>query len=114
MTRVTGPALSLDASGTLGGVMTFSKWKGQNYVRLRVDPYNPKSPYQTGVRDTMTFAQFYFKSSEYVTDEQKTWWNTYAEGTGKSGANRFTAAFMAANYDSATGTYIYSNVPNPA
>lgn len=43
MAKVTGPLMSLDASGTVGKTATFSKWKGQNYVRLRVTPKNPKS-----------------------------------------------------------------------
>lgn len=43
MAKVTGPLMSLDASGTVGKTATFSKWKGQNYVRLRVTPRNPQS-----------------------------------------------------------------------
>jgi hypothetical protein len=43
MAKVTGPLMSLDASGTVGKTATFSKWKGQNYVRLRVTPLNPQS-----------------------------------------------------------------------
>lgn len=42
--------MSLDASGTLGQAITFSKWKGRNYVRERVIPSNPKSEAQTGRR----------------------------------------------------------------
>ncbi len=43
MAKVTGPLMSLDASGTVGGTATFSKWKGRNYVRLRVTPMNPQT-----------------------------------------------------------------------
>ena len=43
MVKLGGPALSLDASGTVGGILTFSKWKGRPYVRTRVIPSNPKS-----------------------------------------------------------------------
>ncbi len=43
MAKVTGPLMSLDASGTVGNTATFSKWKGRNYVRLRVTPMNPKT-----------------------------------------------------------------------
>lgn len=52
MAKVTGPLLSMDASGTVAGTAVFSKWKGRNYVRTRVIPHNPKSAAQTGVRTT--------------------------------------------------------------
>lgn len=35
--------MSLDASGTVGKTATFSKWKGRNYVRLRVIPFNGRT-----------------------------------------------------------------------
>lgn len=50
MVKVFGPMMSLDASGTLGKAITFSKWKGRNYVRERVIPANPKSGAQVGRR----------------------------------------------------------------
>ena len=43
MAKVTGPLMSLDASGTVGNTAVFSKWKGRNYVRLRVIPKNMRS-----------------------------------------------------------------------
>lgn len=55
MVRVYGPAMSLDASGTLANTITFSKWKGRNYVRERVIPSNPKSGGQVGRRAMMKF-----------------------------------------------------------
>lgn len=42
--------MSLDASGTVGGTTVFSKWKGRNYVRLRVTPKNLQSNDQAKVR----------------------------------------------------------------
>lgn len=50
MAKVTGPLMSLDASGTVGNTTTFSKWKGRNYVRLRVTPQNPKTDAQAQSR----------------------------------------------------------------
>lgn len=50
MAKVTGPLMSLDASGTVGKTATFSKWKGRNYVRLRVIPRNPMSNDQAEAR----------------------------------------------------------------
>lgn len=60
MVKVYGPMMSLDASGTLGKAVTFSKWKGRNYVRERVIPSNPKSGGQVGRR-----AMFKFLTQEW-------------------------------------------------
>lgn len=48
--KVTGPMMSLDASGTFAGLLTASKWKGRNYMRQRVDPSNPSTSGQITVR----------------------------------------------------------------
>lgn len=55
MAIVTGPLMSIDASGTLAETLTYAKWKGRNYVRQRVIPMNPKSALQTGVRSMMSW-----------------------------------------------------------
>ena len=113
MARLTGPLLSLDASGSIWGTIVYSKWKGLNYARLSVTPYNPKSDYQTGIRDTVKWGVLYFTKGAYVLPPAKTWWNTYAEGTNMSGINRFMMFFVAANYDSGTGTFIFTGIPSP-
>lgn len=46
MAKVTGPLMSMDASGKLGDAIVFAKWKGQNYVRQFVIPANPQSASQ--------------------------------------------------------------------
>lgn len=55
MVKVNGPMFSLDASGTLGDAITFSKWKGRPYVRERVIPSNPKTGAQVGRRAMFAF-----------------------------------------------------------
>ncbi len=55
MVRLTAPAMSMDASGTLGGTLVFSKWKGRNYARERVIPANPRSGGQVGVRSMFKY-----------------------------------------------------------
>jgi len=55
MVKVQAPALSLEASGSLGGALVFSKWKGRPYVRILVKPANPKSGGQVGVRSMFSF-----------------------------------------------------------
>lgn len=113
MPRLTGPLFSLDARQTLGSTIVYSAWKGLNYARMRVVPYNPKSDYQSGIRNTLTKGVFYWQGSDYVSDDDKTWWNTYAEGTNMSGFNRFMKFFVASNYDGDSGTYIYDSIPSP-
>lgn len=55
MVKVYGPMMSMGASGTLAKTITFSKWKGRNYVRERVIPSNPKSVGQVGRRVMFAF-----------------------------------------------------------
>lgn len=55
MARTTGPLLSFDASGSIGGAITFSKWKGRNYVRQLVIPSNPQTAAQTTNRSMFKF-----------------------------------------------------------
>ena len=53
MPRLTGPFMSLSASGTLGKTLTASIWKGQPYMRLRVIPINRNSVGQKAVRSIL-------------------------------------------------------------
>jgi hypothetical protein len=55
MVRVNAPMMSLDASGSIGGAITYSKWKGRNYARQLVIPSNPKSGLQVGMRSMLKF-----------------------------------------------------------
>ncbi len=50
MAKVTGPLMSLDASGTVAKTVVFSKWNGQNYVRHHVIPKNPQTAGQAQSR----------------------------------------------------------------
>lgn len=54
MATVQGPGLSIDASGKLADVIVFSKWKGINYIRQWVIPFNPKTIAQVAIRDKFT------------------------------------------------------------
>lgn len=51
--RLTGPGMSLSASGTFGKTITFSIWKGQAYGRLRVIPINRNTAGQQAVRSIL-------------------------------------------------------------
>lgn len=102
MARVTGPLFSLDASGTIAGAMTFSKWKGINYVRLRVIPANPQTASQVSQRNTLAAATSVWKWSTSLDAVSKASWNTSASGTGMSGFNRFTSVFIRTNTQKTT------------
>jgi hypothetical protein len=70
MARVTGPLMSVSASGTFAKTLVYSHWKGRPYVRERVVPENPKSAKQTGIRAMMGFlAQIWLNLSAGVKDD---------------------------------------------
>lgn len=47
MARVSGPLMSLDASGKFADTMVASIWKGRNYMRKYVIPANPNTAAQS-------------------------------------------------------------------
>jgi hypothetical protein len=55
MARVTGPLMSMEASGSVGKTLVFARWKGRPYVRQWVKPMNPKSASQQGIRSMLGF-----------------------------------------------------------
>ena len=76
MVKVAGPAMSLEASGSLAGVMVFSRWKGRPYVRALVRPSNPKSGGQVGVRSLFKFIS---QNWAAITSGNKATWETRAD-----------------------------------
>lgn len=50
MARVTGPFLSISASGTVAKMLTAATWKGIAYMREWFRPQNPKSDGQNWIR----------------------------------------------------------------
>lgn len=56
MAKTTGPLMSLDASGSFGGTLVFSKWKGRGYVRQLVTPANPHAAGQETARNSIRTA----------------------------------------------------------
>jgi hypothetical protein len=51
--RLTGPGLSLGASGTIAKTLVFSIWKGQAYGRVRVIPKNFRTDAQQTTRSVL-------------------------------------------------------------
>ena len=110
MARVTGPLMSMEASGTIGKSLTFANWVGRQYVRRWTRPSNPQTADQMdqrsafsviGVGVSQASKCLQFNSSTGKTDEQafrdKTpsgmRWNGYIQKvlTG-SGAGGYRAA----------------------
>jgi hypothetical protein len=56
MAKVSGPFMSVDASGTIYNILTASIWKGRNYIRGYVRPSNPKTDAQKVVRTLLQTA----------------------------------------------------------
>jgi len=53
MAKLTGPFMSIDASGTFADTLTASRWKGRSYMRQRVIPSNPNTAGQQAVRSIL-------------------------------------------------------------
>lgn len=53
MAKVTGPLMSMDASGQFGNALVFGKWKGRNVVRQYTTPSNPQTTLQTETRNAL-------------------------------------------------------------
>lgn len=92
MAKVTGPLLSMDASGSVAGAMVFAKWKGRPYVRQLVIPSNPKSGAQVGVRAMMKFLS---QSWAGLSSMIKATWETQAAAITASTFNAFVKDNMA-------------------
>ena len=71
MARVKGPLMSMEASGSVGNSVTFSRWKGRPYVRRHTVPANPKSPKQTSVRAMLRWLSQWWVSIDPA--DQATW-----------------------------------------
>lgn len=56
MAKVTGPFMSVDASGTIFKTLTASIWKGRNYIRGHFIPSNPNTEAQQTQRALMAEA----------------------------------------------------------
>jgi len=91
MVKVTGPMMSMAASGTLADTLVFGTWKGRPYVRERVIPSNPKTGPQVGRR-----AMFKFLSQEWdaLLAATKATWQTPADQLVASPFNAYLAENM--------------------
>ena len=116
MARVTGPLMSMEASGTIGKTLTFANWVGRQYVRRWTRPSNPQTADQMDQRNAFSIVGVgisqankcvQLNSSTNDTDEQafrgKTpsgmRWNGYIQkvltGSGAAGYKAAQAAWNA-------------------
>jgi hypothetical protein len=107
MVRVNGPAFSLGASGSIGGALVFSSWKGRPYIRELVTPHNPKSVAQTSVRAMFKFLAHDFASLDAA---DKATWDAAAKILNASSFN----AYMRDNMNRWTNFYTPSKRSPPA
>ncbi len=92
MAKVTGPLMSISASGTFGGTLVFAEWNGRAYVREHVIPSNPKTAMQTGIRSLWKFLSKYWTNIAALT---KATWASIADPQQISNFN----AYMQYNMD---------------
>lgn len=89
LTAITlGPLMSLDASGSVAGTITFSKWKGRNYVRQLVTPANPRSALQVSTRAIMRFLSQEWTPN--LSTAEKATWDALASSDAVSPFNAYT------------------------
>ena len=90
MAKITGPFLSLDASGTVAKTLTASKWKGINYMRQRVIPANPQSTEQTNIRSLISDAsKAWQQETSPIDTAYKAAYDLAAAGQAYSGFNLY-------------------------
>lgn len=88
---VTGPCFSLTARGSLAKTITYSVWKGIPYAKQWFIPGNPQTTQQVNVRTAMTLLVAEWNTE---TDNTKAAWDTFADGTGMSGFNKYVSRGM--------------------
>jgi hypothetical protein len=86
MATVTGPLLSIGASGSIAKTQVYSKWKGRPYVRQHVIPANPRSTDQTTTRNAFAWLNSVWKVSPAEFQEA---WTAFASGKVLTNRNAF-------------------------
>lgn len=79
MAKLHGPMFSLDARGQLGKAIVYSIWKGINYARKYVIPFNPKTTAQETIRGYFTAAVTAYRAEDQATKDA---WDAAIKGKG--------------------------------
>jgi hypothetical protein len=78
--------MSMDASGTIAGAITFSRWKGRPFVRRHAIPSNPQTALQVAMRSMMKYAS---QAWTALGDPAKATWEPAAEAAKISPFNQY-------------------------
>jgi len=81
MTKLHGPMFSLDARGQLGKAIVYSIWKGINYARKYVIPFNPNTAAQQTIRGYFTLAVAAYQAEDQATRDA---WDAAIKGKGRA------------------------------
>lgn len=95
MVKLVAPQMALDASGSFGNAITYSKWNGINYSRLKVDPSNPKTEGQQTNRALFAAGGKITKRADY--DEEVVTFTKTKTPAGQSWASFFVSEMMGTN-----------------
>jgi len=86
MSKLTGPLLSLGASGSIGKTITYAVWRGIAYARQLVIPANPNTAGQQTTRNTFsTLASMWKILGTFARSP----WTTFAQGQKFLDSNAF-------------------------
>lgn len=107
MVKVTGPLLSISASGTIAHSLTYSKQKNTCYVKgnrlekvgdyhFRNKPYTSQTPKQMAVRENFSNAVTEWKN---LTEEEKEIYVDLAKGKATTGIALFIKEYMEEYYN---------------
>ena len=93
MAKVNGPLFSLDARGQLGKALVYAIWKGLNYARKYVIPFNSKAEAQMTIRGYLTDAVAAYHAEDQATKDA---WDAAIKvlGWAMSGFNYYVAQYI--------------------
>lgn len=123
MAIVSGPLMSMDASGAFAGTLVFTKWKGRPVVRQLVTPSNPQTTDQVDARNAVRVAgaaqHFAYLSTEIRSGETETDLDQIKAVTpgGQAWNGTLVKAMIGAgqiNYDAAATAYAALTAPQKA
>ena len=93
MAKVTGPLMSLSASGSFGDTLVYATWKGIQYVRQYFVPQNPNTAGQQVIRGYFSTAVSAWQGE---TSPVRTSWTNYASTNAlkESGFNLYVGKYI--------------------
>ncbi len=93
MALVKAPLFSLDARGKIANTLVYAIWKGLNYCREYVIPFNPNTADQQTIRGYFSDAVAAYQAEDQATKDA---WNAAiaALGTPMSGFNYYVGKYI--------------------